>query len=196
MKKLVIATLGLALTSTLAFGQGQISFLTRGGGVDAPATNIVTGQRVSGTGYLAQLYYGPQGGAEDAMVTFTGTTAANFASATLAGYVITSTGGGVRTVDTSIPGVVPGGVTAFQVRAWETSLGATWDVAYAAWQSGPAGPVLGKSGIINTKTSATIAETAQPLLGLQGFNLTPVPEPSVIALGALGLAAVLWRRRK
>jgi hypothetical protein len=31
---------------------------------------------------------------------------------------------------------------------------------------------------------------------LQSFYLVPVPEPSIIALGALGLAAVLWRRRK
>jgi len=196
MKKLVIASLALAFASTLAFGQGQISFLSRGGGVDAPVTNIVTGQRVSGTGYLAQLYYGPAGASESSLVTFGGTTAANFATATLAGYVITSTGGGVRTVDLSIPGVVAGQPTSFQLRAWEASLGATWELAFPAWQSGAAGPVLGKSAIISTKTSATIAETAQPLLGLQGFNLTPVPEPSVIALGALGLAALLYRRRK
>lgn len=193
MKKILLTLLVAAATGSV-FGQGQIVFNTRGGGVDAKIMDSVTGLAVDGANYLAQLYYGAPGVTEDAMVTFPEAPARFGTSATLMGYITTGSGGGNRTVDTSV--VAAGADTAFQVRAWQASLGANWNTAYAAWQSGPMGPVLGKSAIIVTKTSASALEVAQPLTGLAGFELIPVPEPGVLALGALGLVAVLWRRRK
>jgi hypothetical protein len=43
-----------------------------------------------------------------------------------------------------------------------------------------------------TGMSFTIPQTT----GIRSFQLTVVPEPSLIALGALGLGALLLRRRK
>jgi MYXO-CTERM domain-containing protein len=200
MKKILL-TLAAGFISVSVFGQGAIVFATFGGGVTAGVTNTITGQRISGPGYLAQLYYGPVGGSEDAMLIARADTAGTIPNAAtfgaagpVTGYIVSSTGGGNRYVDTSI--VAAGAITAFQIRAWEASLGNNWDAAYALWQSGPAGPVLGKSGIVNTITSASPTEAAKPLTGLASFTVSPVPEPGVLALGALGLVAVLWRRRQ
>jgi hypothetical protein len=200
MKKILV-TLALSCISISAFAQGGIVFATRGGGVDAPVTNIVDGTRIAGTAYLAQLYYGAAGATEGSLVPVlatpggaTGSTV-TFGTSTVAGYLVSGLGGaGNRYTDPAI--AAPGAQTAFQIRAWQASLGSTWDAAFAAWQSGPAGPVLGKSAIITTATSASSTSTPLPLAGMQGFYVTPVPEPSVIALGVLGLAAILWRRRK
>lgn len=193
MKKILLTLLVAAATGSV-FGQGQIVFGTRGGGVDARVINSRTGLPVDGANYLAQLYYGAPGVAEDAMVTFAEAPARFGTSATLLGYITTGSGGGNRTVDPTV--VAYGADTAFQVRAWEATLGANWTTAYSAWSSLPAGPVLGKSAIIIAKTSADALQVAQPLAGLTGFSLQPIPEPGVLALGALGLVAVLWRRRQ
>lgn len=192
MKRLLL-TLGLAGVATqFAFGQGAIVFTTRGGGVDAPVTNIVTGQRV-GAGYLAQLYYGATAGD----ITHTFPEAPAGFSTTLPGYILSSSGGGTRFVDTAV--VAAGANTWFEVRAWETALGATWDAAWLAYNDAANAlygkAVLGKSVPIQTITSATALDAPKNLTGLAGFNIVPVPEPSVIALGAIGLLALLWRRR-
>lgn len=173
----------------LTYGQGQISFATFNTAVNAPITNGLTGALATGSGYYAQLFYGPAGAVESALVSLTN------APATLsaAGYVTTGSGGGTRYTQDAV--VAPGSAL-FQVRAWTAALGNNWTTALANWQSG-ANPtaVLGKSNIIPVTT--TVAPTPPALLaGLQGFSLQPVPEPSVIALGALGLAAILYRRRK
>lgn len=190
----------MGLVSFSVFGQGAITFGTFGGGVTALATNIVTGLPVSGNGYLAQLYYGAAGATEAQLVPCplqngTVPAPARFgASGPVLGYIVASTGGGTRYANAAV--VAPGENTAFQIRAWDATLGADWDIAQAAWMSGPIGPGLGSSSIITTKTSATSSSATPPLTGMTSFTLRPVPEPSVIALGALGLAALLYRRRK
>lgn len=198
MKK-VLLTLVAGLVSCSVFGQGGIVMNTFGGAVDAPITDAITGQKVVGTAYLAQLYYGPAGAAEASLVAAVGSPGgvgvvpapAHFSTAAFPGYILTSTGGGNRYCDPTV--VAPGAVTTFQIRAWQANLGATWEEALGTWS---ATTVLGKSALIQTITSASAGEAPKPLTGLAGFNLVPVPEPSVIALGAIGLVALLWRRRK
>lgn len=197
MKKILL-TLAAGLISCSVFGQG-IVFSTRGGGVDARVTDSLTGQNAAGTAYSAQLYYGPAGSAEAALVPVlqsvggpTGNVVTFATGGTLGGYIFSGLGGaGTRYVDTAV--VAAGAPTAFQVRAWQTSLGATWTEALGNWS---ATTVLGKSAIITTPTAASATLPATPLLGLTSFTLDPIPEPSVIALGAIGLVALLWRRRK
>jgi len=195
--KRILLTLAAGFLACSVFGQGGVVINTRGGGVDATVTDNLTGQLVTGNAYLAQLYYGAPGVAEDAMVAVLdapgGSTAtpAWFTPASLPGYILTSTGGGNRYTDPAV--VAPGANTDFQLRAWQASLGATWEEALGNWDSST---VMGKSGIITVATSANNLDTPKPLTGLQPFGLDPVPEPSVIALGALGLVALLWRRRK
>jgi hypothetical protein len=196
--KRILLTLVAGLISCSVFGQGGIVLNTRTGGVLAPVTDTLTGQLVTGNAYLAQLYYGAAGAAESSLVPVLGGVAPSttgtpawFSSGTTAGYILGSTGGGNRYTDPAV--AAPGAVTAFQLRAWQASLGATWEEALGNWSSTT---VMGKSGIIEVVTSANALDTPKPLTGLAAFNLVPVPEPSVIALGAIGLVALLLRRRK
>jgi len=93
-----------------------------------------------------------------------------------------------------------GQTIAFQVRAWSTFAGATYEAA------------LGRTDLLTRYLGASTIGEVTPATGLTptpalfgtapgqvlGFQLTPViPEPSSIALGLLGLGAIaLFRRRK
>jgi hypothetical protein len=188
MKKILLTFTGILLAIGVQ-AQGTVNFANNAA---TAISNILTGARVpAGSSFLAQLYYGPAGQTSDAAFISVTNNPATF---TLAGQVLA----GARNTD-----IAPGAVGSFQIRAWEASLGANWDLAYANWLTG-ANPtaVLGKSSIIQVTTANPFSVppgTPTSLVtgtGLTGFYLTPVPEPSVIALGALGLAAILWRRRK
>lgn len=194
MKKILL-TLTASLMAVGAFAQGKVNFSTFN---FAGATNGNTGALVAaGNGFWAQLYYGRPTDSETSLVSVTNAPV-HFA---VAGYILNSS---PYYTDNSI--VAGGTLGKFQVRAWEASLGNTWEVARQAWLTGPAGPLLGVSneGIIATADGGAVpSQTPAPLSGSTGlqtpirpFTLSPVPEPSVVALGALGLAAVLWRRRK
>jgi hypothetical protein len=190
MKKLVI-TLGAGFLALSLYAQGTVAFNTIGGGVNAPATNALTGARVAGTSFLAQLFYGAAGTQEEGLVPVSNPAAA-FGTGSFAGYVNSASGGGNRTVP--FPNNTP---VLFQVRAWDASLGSDYATAYANWLADSTGTkVLGRSGIITVVVTEPPASPAL-LIGLQGWNLVPVPEPSVLALGILGgLGVLLLRRRK
>jgi len=190
MKKLLLTSFAIVAGCVLTYGQGQISFATFNTTVNAPITNGLTGTLATGAGYFAQLYYGPVGTLETALVPLTN----NPATLSAAGYITTGSGGGTRYTQNAV--ILAGSPTLFQVRAWTAALGNNYDTALVNWLAGTTPTaVLGKSGIITVTT--TTAPTPPALLaGLQSFSLQPIPEPSVIALGALGLAAILYRRRK
>jgi hypothetical protein len=198
MKKILV-TLTAGLLACSAFGQGSVLFATRGGGVDARVRDSLTGLFADGTAYSAQLYYSAPGAGEGSMqpvvTTSGGSTVGNAVTfgtgGTLGGYIVSGLGGaGIRYVSDPARFGAP---TDFQVRAWQASLGSTWEIALNNWSGST---VLGKSAIVTVTTSASAIQTAPPLTGLAAFTLDPVPEPSVIALGAIGLVGLLWRRRK
>jgi hypothetical protein len=80
------------------------------------------------------------------------------------------------------------------MRAWEGSAGSTYASVLAA------GGKTGKSNIINVGPLGGPDPSGGPdfldpfMTGMTAFSL--VPEPSTIALGLLGAAALLLRRRK
>jgi len=83
------------------------------------------------------------------------------------------------------------------VRAWDSTKAASWadvlkDDSVARGQSKTISNYTVGAG---TGTSTTI-QLSLLAAGLESFGLYVVPEPSVIALGALGLGALLLRRRK
>jgi hypothetical protein len=173
MKKLLV-TLAAVLVSVSTFGQGTLIFNNRTGNVDAPVQR--QNGLGAGAGVTAQLYLVGAGGTLTAL---TPSTTFRTTSAAAAFYVNQQT--------VAIPGVAPGGSATVRMRAWE---GASWDAAVVRGESNDV-LVNGLGGV----PAGGGAPITDPILtGLQGFTL--VPEPSTMALGLLGAAALLYRRRK
>jgi hypothetical protein len=179
MKKLLIALAAVFITAA-SYGQGTVIFSNLGGGVNAPVvlqgTDPVTGP---GPSYTAALFL--QNGTT-ALATSPFRAAGTGAQAVLDRYWTTVNG-------VEVPGVAAGGSATFVVRAWNPTKYASFDAAKAAGEFGESLPV----------TVAALGGGLNPaanLTGLQGFTVTVVPEPSVIALGVLGASALLLRRRK
>jgi len=96
-------------------------------------------------------------------------------TAAAAGYF----GGGTAT----IASVAPGATASIQVRAWKGA--ATFDAAVTKGTSEAFNVTLGGAG--------SPPSLPANLIGLKSFSL--VPEPSTIALGLIGAAALMLRRR-
>jgi len=167
-----------------AFGQGTLTFLNTAaaiGGTGAPVTDGVGGARLSGATFQAQLYAELTPGNLSAI----GSPVA-FRTGGAAGFV-TST-------QVAVPGMAVNSSVNVQMRAWEASGGATYEAALAS------GAKTGFSNTISVGPLGGVPAVGPPvtdpnLIGLNGFAVV-VPEPSTIALGLLGAAALLIRRRK
>lgn len=208
MKQLAVTALALACAAN-AFAQGGINFFNRVIGADAASTviapvfdfdpsnplleqhgptNTVTyrGAPLLGTGFTAALF----GGALNtpaANLTFLSQVSFR-TQAALAGF------NALPQFAPTVPGVDGGSRATFEYRAWNNRGG-----TIRSWAEVLADPTVfrGTSLAFSPPDSLTIPPaTPINLLGMQSFNLHQVPEPSVIALGVLGLGALLLRRRK
>jgi len=177
MKKLLLITTLVASALVSYAQQGAVTFANSAG----------TALRANGTNINAR-------------VALYGSTATGLSSDTS----LTQIG---NVTNTFIPGVFiggtrfignPGDTVTLQVRAWTGSF-ATWELANAA--------ALADQSVFVTVVRPMWTQTvgggtnpSQPITGagrFGGATLEPVPEPSSIALGLLGLGAiVLFRRRK
>jgi hypothetical protein len=190
MKKLLLTAAAILATLNI-YGQGVgiVSF-TSVGAPDAKRIQDPTGAFASGSAYRAALYWGAATETDDRNLTQIGSSTTLLASTGAGTYF-----GGGRTITT--PGsTVNGPVLAFQVRAWTSGHGATYEEAL---QNGAA--FVGRNPIftLKTKDPANVLETTPNLYqatGYQGFRLTPVPEPSAIVLGVLGVGTLLMLRRR
>jgi hypothetical protein len=180
MKKLLIALAAVVSATVASYGQasvGQVQLANKGTGLDAPVTIQGSSPAVGlGTGYNAQLYLADAtGNATTALTPITTFRAPGTGPAAIADqYVIP--------VTVDVPGHAPGETLSFILRAFN---GATYDASTSKGQSLPFSIAIG--GGLNPPA---------PLTGLTGFTVNAVPEPSVIALGVLGAAALALRRRK
>lgn len=178
MKKLtLIATFVLA--GLTAWAQGTVNFANFGTGVDAAVTNGGTGLRVTGPAFASQLFFAAPtaGNLISAYTPVAGTV--NFQTGAGAGYFL----GGNK----AIPGFGTGASVKLIIAAFATANGADYQTAAAA---------AGNTGY-SLPVTVTLGGGAVPppnLVGAQGF--ATVPEPSTIALGLLGAAGLLLRRRK
>jgi hypothetical protein len=177
MKKLLLVAACIVATVG-ALAQGQVNFNNTGpaiGGTGAPVFDTDGTTLLAGTDYLAQLYAGPDAGSLAAVGVATA-----FRTGAGAGFIV---GGTVAT-----PSVAPGAAASVQMRAWKASDGATFEAAQAAG-------LWGMGNIISVTTGGAGVPPSLPanLTGLTSFSL--VPEPSTIALLALGAAALFLRRR-
>ena len=185
MKKAIVisALTVLASASVFAQGIGSVSF----GNSSVNPVRLMDGTLVpraaAGGTYFAELLSALDG-ADFATASRQGATS-TFNSPTAGVFL-----GGGRTVPTT----ANGGVGQFMVRVWDTRGGATYDLA----RFNTGGFQFGNSGVFNVDTAdAAAVPTPTPAnLNMPTFNLTIVPEPSVIGLGLLGAGALLLLRRR
>lgn len=184
MKKTLIAVACL-VGSLSAFGQGYLAFANLGAGVNSPF-HTDTGAVLAGSGYSVEMLVGATAAAATDSLTplFTG----NFSS----GFF----NGGSRTVPAAdIDGT---GKTWVVIRAWSNAGGTITSYNQA---TGTAGALYGTTTAFQVTPQVSAQVPANPLAGMPLINTTgnlvaAVPEPSVLALGALGIAALFIRRRK
>jgi hypothetical protein len=196
IKKLLLAV-AIVGAATYSQAQGYVSFNTSDVGVKIYDIDGTT--PLKGNSFYAQIYAADGTLTTDATLTAKGTPVNFYSSTALGGYVKT---GGTTTWDGSDvdPTVAVTSSTALsttvtiEVRAWSAD---TTTTTYATASKS------GKSTLFQvTALSATDAngngQTPNSLTGLTSFSLTSstIPEPATIALGALGLSVLLFRRRK
>lgn len=176
MKKLIILAACMGVTA-VAFGQGQVNFNSRVtvDGINAGVT--YEGVLVDGAnGWKAQLYAGDE---PSALVPVSGVV--DFRTGAAAGYI---SGGAV-----TIEGKPNGSQVWLAIAAWNIADGASYEVASAAF-----GPV-GMSLPIQVSLDGP-PNTPPNMIGLQPWSVAIIPEPSTMALGLLGFAALMLRRRR
>jgi hypothetical protein len=191
MKKL-LSVIVLAGSALAAFGQGTVSF--NNGGLVFSDTNVdrlvyldrVGGTKLTGTNYAAQLWYQPATGGD--MVPVANSNAFKlFRPGTTLSPGTWNTAPGGATV--TFPDVAISGMTHLQVRVWDVSRFATWQLAMQG------NGLHGESVVFDyTVPQPGSLPALYALEGLRAFNL--VPEPSILALGALAVGAFFLRRRK
>jgi hypothetical protein len=213
-KSLIVLTLGCSVA--IGYSQGQLNFnnfVAAGTPYAAPiygpepgapgvalqgqgaanlsnpmGSTVYHGTPLAGTGFTAQLWAGPSAAALSAPDQGTGTRSFSTVAA-LAGYLSS----GVTAQYASI--AVGATAQTLQVRAWDNRGG-----TITSWAQVMADQTI-PHGLSTTFASPASGFTTAPATppvtpGMTSFNLFAVPEPSLIALGALGLGALLLRRRK
>lgn len=210
MKKIAIIAVMAAMASG-AFAQGIVRFQNRVSGVfiypiygvnpanpagrisgnastNGGVANYTGVPLLSGTGYSAGLFAAPVGlgNSVDTPNYQTAFAEARFQTATTLPGVING--------NNAVTVTGPNGTTPwnFVVRAWDNNGGTV-----LTWAAAMANPALarGESDVF-TITPTVTPNPAANMTTFTSFNLQAVPEPSLIALGALGLGALLLRRRK
>lgn len=137
---------------------------------------------VDGTAnYVAQLFMVGAGGAETAVGAV-----ANFRAAT------TTQPGTWSGASRTLAGVTPGTAVNLVVKVWDNSV-ASYEAAAATTLTG-----YGKSAVFSyTQPDPVLLPSDTYMTGFQGFSITQnVPEPGTIALAALGVAGLVFLRRK
>jgi len=185
-KTLLLAT--LALATVTAFGQGSVVFSNSGmpgGGLTRSSTGALV---PTGSGWQAALYWAPETTADSAFDANAQQLGASANFGPTPGFF----SGGGRTINGLTP---PGDSAKFQIRVWETAYGNDYDSVY---RTGNSAAEVGKS-------TPFLVDTANPLIGepnasigtlIPRFVVDPVPEPSVIGLGLLGVGTLLMLRRR
>lgn len=178
-----ILTLAACLAVSVGvMADGTVNFANRVPGIVDAKITLPDGTTGAGNTIVAQLLAGAPGGSLAPVGAET--TLINLGTGAGSGYF----SGGSRT----IPGIPDGGAADVAVRAWESSFG-----SYAAAETG--GGLYGTGPTLPLAATGALGPPAAPpvnLVGLQGFSLQVIPEPSTLALLGLGALALVVRRRK
>jgi hypothetical protein len=186
MKRIALAFVAILGLTTVAFGQGQINFFTFN-------NNTLFGQvYLPGTTESVNNLFSAQ-------LAVSSTANGVFAEI---GSVGDFAGGGpgnpsaVNVGNINVTGFDAGQTVFYKLLVWNDAAGAS----YTAASGSPSG-IVGTSQAVSVVLGGTPpgggAGIPVPIAnGFTSFALAAVPEPSVIALGILGAAAVILRRRK
>jgi hypothetical protein len=181
MKKVIIALASL-MVAVAAYAQGTVNFNNRITGV-VDARVMLPDGKGAGAGFTAELLGGPANTPAAQLKPLTPTTTFRATSDAAMGYV--------NGVTVEVPGVTPGGAATILMRAFN---GSSFDSSTIRGQS-PAFQVTGLGG--TPAGGAPLPPANLSGLGIgTTIPLTVIPEPTTIALGVLGVAALLLRRRK
>jgi len=183
MKKLLLTTAVILFGVVSSWAQGTVNFANATAQIDAPDfVKLGSAAQVAAVGptYAAQLYIAPNGTVDPTAFVAVGSPVA-YSTGLDAGYFF---GGSIAT------SFAAGTQVAVQVRAFNTTQGANFQAASTA-----SAAQIGLSNIIQGYTLGGQTPPAS-LIGLQSFTIAVVPEPSTIALGVIGAAALLLRRRR
>jgi hypothetical protein len=169
-----------------AFGQGTINFATTPAATQTEGGKVyidtIGGTPAEGTAYWAQLYADNAG-------TMTAIGApVNFRTGAAAGYVVAS--------QVAVPWAAPGTEVAVQMKAWDAASGNSYEAALGANGVVGVSALLPNVGPLGGTPVGGLPITDPNLVGLTPFTITQVPEPSTLALLALGAAGLMLRRRK
>ncbi len=179
MKKTLVTTV-CALATVAAFGQGQIYFSSTIGGAQDNTITLPDGKTAADSPYQAELAVGN--------TPSTLTLIPSSITPVTAGYILGPT--------LTLSGVTAGNAVDYQVYVWNPANGSSYAAAAAK-----AGDIIGSTAVITGYTTggAGSPPSTPAALTFAPFSLTvvpSVPEPSTIALGAIGIGALLIRRRK
>jgi hypothetical protein len=204
MKKSILTLVALGAAVSV-MGQGIVNFSTRVSGTvvghvygtapgevnpnktgntasETPAgVQTYGGALLQGTGFSAVLFAANGAGQpEGALSLVPGSLTTFRTGATL--------GGTPAPLTLPVPGVPANGTGTFQIRAWDLSTGATWDLA----------TTRGKSALFDVSGLGDgVLTLPADFANFRSFNIVGVPEPSTFVLAGLGAAAlVIFRRRK
>jgi hypothetical protein len=208
MNKSIAYALALAAVSSVALADtASVNFAT-GSSAGLP-TALVTGSGqfafdsagIHSANYVAQLFYSTDGTSFSAVSTqqpFFNVTASSVRAGTW------------KSASFSFPAAVSAGDTVtLRVGVWDSTLFSSWDAAVAEKNSLSTETATLKNGdhfqigsstfTYKTPAAGDLNPADFNMSNFTGFGLTAytvvTPEPSVVALGALGLGALLWRRR-
>ena len=201
MNKVLFSIIG-TLAAVSAFAQGSVNVNNRFG---SPAVirgvSLPGGALVAGAEWQALITYGAANTALGSAMNFR-------PAGTLAGAWVPTSNGGAN--DRVMDGVAAGSTVSLTVNVWDSNRFASWGAAAAAIAAG--GVSSGAASAAGSSTFSYSVPSGDAALNpgnfnmanFQAFSLTAlnvksgpvVPEPTTIALGALGAAALLWRRRK
>ena len=173
LRKLLSFLVLLQVTGHSAFAQGVVIFrnVSQILGIDAPVFNIDCQTRLSGAAYSAQLYVGQS---ENSLAPVSPVVA--FREGIAAGYV--------PAMDIEVEGF---GLVYYQIRAWETAAGASYEEALLA------GGKYGGSKPILVPAVVPPGGPGEPL-GLEGFCLIPEPTVGALLMGGLAILGMIGRR--
>jgi len=220
MKKIILASAIVAIGAASAFAQGTVKFYNISSlylvSTNGATTGAVATSSTAPNGYYYTLFWDASAPTSSnpltggwTQATTDGTTPITSVNYAIAGG-INGTGG---TGGTPVSGIALGGAAYFEIAGWSASLGTTWSAVSSqyssqTWLANGYFGISSESGLLTTGGAGTPAAGATPLFAatspgitsgwlLNAVSATPTPEPSTMALAAIGGASLLlFRRRK